>query len=484
MTGHKSWHIEPQGRDEFVLLLPGDKQSRAKSLSCHRRGFSSILAVIFVSLFSVLGISFFSMTNINLTMADNHYRTAQAQAAAESGLAYAGYLIGSYIREESPYTFDQTLSQSAMTVLFTAFSDYAAVLLDGSPAIAEGEVGGLADFSEDGLTGIQFSVPVIRINQNQECRFCLQFRQYADTPESIEITSTGTANNIQRVIRLSHNIVKDDPSLFDFALFARDDLTFHNAVTLDGFNLEVDDDPLQVGTNGTDSGDIALKNSAGVEGDVIVGAGVSPEDVIQLGAGSNITGDTYSMQEEWEPPIVQVPDTLNDSVSLGTINDATTITSSGKYDSINLGHSETVRIEGDVELYIVGDVDLGNSAALEIAPGGQLTLFLGGNLYLKNTAELNNLTQDAENLIILGLDTCETVTLKNGSETYASIYTPDAHVDFNNSADFYGAVAAESFDQANDAGFHYDADLREVNPVGVSASISIVSDGNSYEEAN
>ncbi|MCK5270708.1 MAG: pilus assembly PilX N-terminal domain-containing protein, partial [Sedimentisphaerales bacterium] len=123
MTGHKSWHIEPQGRDEFVLLLPGDKQSRAKSLSCHRRGFSSILAVIFVSLFSVLGISFFSMTNINLTMADNHYRTAQAQAAAESGLAYAGYLIGSYIREESPYTFDQTLSQSAMTVLFTAFSD-------------------------------------------------------------------------------------------------------------------------------------------------------------------------------------------------------------------------------------------------------------------------------------------------------------------------------------------------------------------------
>lgn len=484
MAMHESWHIEPQGRDESVWLSPGDKQNRAKSYSFHRRGFSSILAVIFVSLFSVLGISFFSMTNINLNMADNHYRAAQAQAAAESGLAYAGHLIGSYIREESPYTFDQTLSQSAMTVLFTAFSDHAAVLLDGSPAIAEGEVGGLADFSENGLTGIQFSVPVIRINQNQECRFCLQFRQYADTPESIEITSTGTANNIQRVVRLSHNIVKDDPSLFDFALFARDDLTFHNAVTLDGFNLDVDDDPLQVGTNGTDSGDIVLKNSATIEGDVIVGAGVSPEDVIQLETGANITGDTYAMQEEWDPPIVQVPDTLNNSISLGTINDPTTVTTSSKYDSINLGHSETLRIEGEVELYIVGDIDLGNSAALEIAPGGKLTLFLGGKLDLKNGANLNNLTQDAENLMILGLDTCENVTLKNGTETYASIFATNAEVDFNNSAAFYGAVAAKNFDQANSMDFHYDAALREVNPVGVSASISIVSDGNSYEEEN
>ena len=312
----------------------------------------------------------------------------------------------------------------------------------------------------------------------------MQFRQYADTPESIEITSTGTANNIQRVVRLSHNIVKDDPSLFDFALFARDDLTFHNAVTLDGFNLDVDDDPLQVGTNGTDSGDIVLKNSATIEGDVIVGAGVSPEDVIQLETGANITGDTYAMQEEWDPPIVQVPDTLNNSISLGTINDPTTVTTSSKYDSINLGHSETLRIEGEVELYIVGDIDLGNSAALEIAPGGKLTLFLGGKLDLKNGANLNNLTQDAENLMILGLDTCENVTLKNGTETYASIFATNAEVDFNNSAAFYGAVAAKNFDQANSMDFHYDAALREVNPVGVSASISIVSDGNSYEEEN
>ncbi|MCK5271092.1 MAG: pilus assembly PilX N-terminal domain-containing protein, partial [Sedimentisphaerales bacterium] len=231
MTGSESWHIEPQGRDESVCLSPGDKQSRVKRLSFHRRGFSSVLAVIFVALFSVLGISFFSMTNINLIMADNHYRTAQAQAVAESGLAYAGYLIGRYIHDERPYTFEQTLSQSEMAVLFADFSDHTAFLLDDSPAIAEGEVGSLTDFSEDGLTGIQFSVPVIRINQNQECRFCLQFRQYADAPESIEVTSTGISNNIQRAIRLSHNIVKDDPGLFDFALFARDDLTFHNAVT-------------------------------------------------------------------------------------------------------------------------------------------------------------------------------------------------------------------------------------------------------------
>jgi len=482
LAGNKNRHIKHQERDESVWLSPGDKQSRAKSHSFHRRGFSSILAVIFVTLFSVLAISFSSLINTNLTMADNHHKMAQAQAAAESGLAYAGYLISSYINEEQPYTFDRTLSQSEMTALFTYFSDYAAFLLDGSIAIAESEVGSITDFSEDSLTGVQFSIPVIRINQNQQCQFCLRFRQYTDTPESIEIISTGMANNIQRRVRLNHNIVKDNPAMFDFALFTRDSLTFHQAVTLDGFNLDVDGNPLQVGTNGTDAGDITLKNSASVEGDVIVGAGVSPEDVIQLGAGANITGDTYAMQEEWEPPIVQVPDTLNDSISLGSINNATTITTSGKYDNINLGNSETVRIEGDVELYITGNIELGNSAALEIAPGGKLTLFLEGNLELKNGAELNNLTQEAENLIILGLDTCENVILKNSSDTYASIYTPSANVDFRNSADFYGAVVAKSFEQHNDADFHYDAELREVNPVGVSACILIVCDGDSYME--
>ncbi|MCF7957565.1 MAG: hypothetical protein K9M57_03855 [Phycisphaerae bacterium] len=466
-------HVNKSGRNKY---------SHVKSQMPHRRGLVSVLAIFFIILFSVLAISISSVTNTNLMMADNHAKVAQAQAASESGLAYARCLLHNYIHETKPHTFQQSLSASEMTGLFTGLASYAALMLDGSAAIDNARVAGLTSFRENGLTGQQFSIPVIQMGASQESQFSLQFRQYTHDLESIEVKSTGGANTIQRRVQLNYSIVKGTPGLFDFALFAREDLLFNNGVTLDGFNFEADDPPLQAGTNGINSGSIDLRNSASILGDVVVGVGGDPDIAIQLSNGANITGETSVMQEEWEPPLVQVPHALSTRGSSGVLNNTTTINANGKYDSIDLGNRETVRIEGEVELYITGDINLGNAAAIEIAPNAKLTLFLGGNLVLSNGAELNNLTQEVENFMILGLDTCENVILKNSATTYASIYTPNADVDFRNSADAYGAVVSKSFRQHNSAGFHYDADLRESSPVGVSASISLLCDGNSFME--
>ena len=65
------------------------------------RGGSSILAVFFVTLFSVLALSFTGMTNTNLQMAKNHSDLSEAQAAAESGLAYAHMLFNDFMNSGS-----------------------------------------------------------------------------------------------------------------------------------------------------------------------------------------------------------------------------------------------------------------------------------------------------------------------------------------------------------------------------------------------
>lgn len=62
------------------------------------RGGTSILAMFFVSLFAMLAISFAGMGNINVMMSRNHRDVAESQAAAESGLEYASYLINDYIQ--------------------------------------------------------------------------------------------------------------------------------------------------------------------------------------------------------------------------------------------------------------------------------------------------------------------------------------------------------------------------------------------------
>ena len=53
-----------------------------------RRGFSSLMATIFVALFAVLAISFVSLSNINVQMARNHRDVNSSLSAAESGLEY------------------------------------------------------------------------------------------------------------------------------------------------------------------------------------------------------------------------------------------------------------------------------------------------------------------------------------------------------------------------------------------------------------
>ena len=447
-----------------------------------KRGAVSILAILFVCLFAVLATSFTAMSNINLQTSQSHRDMVQSQAAAESGLAYIGSLLARYIAEEQPASYEQAPSQSEMMEIFTNFQDYAASALDGSDVIDGENVGALGAFNEDGLTGRQFSIPAIRVSSGRIDQFSVLLKQYDDTRDTIEVVSEGVAGDIERSVVLSHNISKDLPGLFDFALFSKEGLTFNNGVTVDGYNFEDDDDVLKIGTNGTDAGSVELKNSATVEGDVIVGPGGDVDEVIELGAGAEITGDRYPMPDNWDPPLVEVPDALQDSPSLGAVTGTGTIMTSGRYDSITLGNNEVLTIEGDVQLYVRGDINLKQSAQLKITPTGRLTLFLAGELNVFNSAKLNNLTEDPAKLMILGLDRCDKLDLKNSGIIYASIYVPHADVDLKNSSAVYGSLVTDDFRQHESADFHYDANLRDVNPVGVRGYISITPAGNSYYE--
>ncbi|GAH43936.1 unnamed protein product [marine sediment metagenome] len=232
--------------------------------------------------------------------------------------------------------------------------------------------------------------------------------------------------------------------------------------TVDWYNFDADDCSMQIGTNSNLVDSIVLQNNSTVNGDVVVGLGGNPDDVIRNN-GATVTGSTTTLTQIVELPSVTVPESLESLPSLGTINENTTINTSARYSSIDLGNSETVIISGDVTLYIIGDIALGNSAELQIVEGASLTLYLGGDFEGKNSSCVNNLTQDPQQLIIYGLDSCESMVFKNGSDFYGSIYAPNAEVVMQNSSDVYGAVTAESFEQKNSSTFYYDASLRDVN---------------------
>ena len=93
------------------------------------------MAVFFVSLFSILAVSFAGMGNMNVQMSRNHRDLAEAQAAAESGLEYASYLVLSYVPPDSAYSAVNTVNATEAEDTFDYFSAHVINTLSGSPLL-------------------------------------------------------------------------------------------------------------------------------------------------------------------------------------------------------------------------------------------------------------------------------------------------------------------------------------------------------------
>ena len=274
---------------------------------------------------------------------------------------------------------------------------------------------------------------------------------------SYTLQATGTSAQSQRTV--SCTLQLQGP--FEAAIFTDGFINLNNSAEVDWYNYDSDDANMKVGTNSTAVGSVRLASSAIIKGDVAVGVGGDPDTAIELQGSATIEGNSTALIEEVELPPITVPEAIDSMPSSGIINNDITISDSGKYSSINLGNSETVIISGDVTLYVIGDITLGNSAELQVEENSSLTLYLGGDFEGKNSSSVNNLTEDAKNLQIYGMDSCEDIRFKNSSDLFGTIYAPNADVIMDNSANVYGAVVSKSFDMKNSGIFMYDASLRD-----------------------
>jgi len=259
--------------------------------------------------------------------------------------------------------------------------------------------------------------------------------------------------------------------IFEYAIYTLGNLTLKSGTTISAYNTDADDPPLQIGTNSTAAGAITAKTGVTIDGDIVVGPGGDPEVVINNTTEAAITGQTYPSLTEHKTPNIRVPQVLVDMVSSGIIDTSAAINSSAKYDTINLGGAtgsdpnkvDKVTVDGNIKIYVTGDLKLGNGDEVIILPDASLVIFLGGNLFCDNSGAINNLTKDPKKLKIFGLDTCTNIDFKNSGTFYGAIYAPDADIHLYNSFNLYGAVVGKSFLQDMNANFYYDMDLREVD---------------------
>ncbi|UCF14149.1 MAG: hypothetical protein JSW59_12115, partial [Phycisphaerales bacterium] len=161
-----------------------------------------------------------------------------------------------------------------------------------------------------------------------------------DSSGTYSIESTGTAQGIEKVVGCTLQV----QGPFDYAIFAHQGMELINSAKVDWYNYDEEDSPLRIGTNSTSEGAVTLKNSAYINGDVVVGVGGDP-DVAVYNDGE-IEGDILVATQEHELPAITVHQWLQSLPSSGTINDDVTVSHSARYNGINLGSSETMMIDG------------------------------------------------------------------------------------------------------------------------------------------
>ncbi len=448
------------------------------------RGASSVVALLFLTLFSTLALSFTAMTDVNLQMSRNHDSMSAAQATSESGLAWGHVLVSGYLEEMEPSDISGGSADAKAMAMFNDFADYVALNFDGTSVINYGTAQ-IVEFEEPGgVTGSSLVLPVVTLEPGGQASFELSFRQYDETPEFLQVISEGRLGEISRSVRMEYIIEAGSASIFDFALFARDEVSLNNSVKVEAYNfLSGDTRPAQVGTNSTAFHGVTLDNSITVEGDILVGPDGDPEDVIYMNNSIDVTGETGNLEASWDMPDVTVPAAAIEGVSFGNITGDATINTSGTVDSINLDDA-TLSIGADVTLYVTGDVVIGNSANLEIldSPGASLKLYVAGDLSVVNSGRLNNFTEEPRNLQIYGLPDCEMIHFINSADFYGTIYAPDTDLHLDNSVKFYGAAVGNTVLLDNSIEFYYDASLRNFTPQGVAGDIGMQRDGNSYVE--
>jgi Tfp pilus assembly protein PilX len=212
---------------------------------------------------------------------------------------------------------------------------------------------------------------------------------------------------------------------------------------------------LKLQTNSVASKKVSLKSNAVIQGDVAVGPGGNPATVIDLGGGQ-ITGTTSAAQQALSLPAVVPPTGLPDSGD-EQISGSEVISSDKRCSSLTLQGAQ-VQIQGDVTLYVTGNVTIKSSSQLLVRDGSRLTLYVGGTFSLKGGV-IKEVNLRPEKLQIYGTPTCTSIDFSSSTTAYTAIYAPAAQCSLGSSSKLVGVFSGKSLALASSSTLYYDASV-------------------------
>ena len=291
---------------------------------------------------------------------------------------------------------------------------------------------------------------------------------------AFNIASHGTYRDSHRSV-YSNTVLK---SAFKYAIHVKDGIELKAKSKLDGYDSRIGSygagnsgKCIQIGTNSDQDNMIIIKNGVDISNlsEIFVGTGAIDNPAAVVDNKSNWIG-AIGCSPKMDFPDVTAPATNAwTQPSLYVPIGGTEIINKGDWhvDSALIDPNSHLIINGEVTLYVKGDLRLKNGAEIRILktdPPSSLKLYMGGSFIADNGGEVINETKVSTNLKFYGLPTCTQIILKNSSDFYGAIYAPDTLLDIRNTGDIYGAFVGDDMILHNSVRFLYDYALSDADP--------------------
>jgi hypothetical protein len=195
-----------------------------------------------------------------------------------------------------------------------------------------------------------------------------------------------------------------------------------------------------------------------------------------VGSVSWVDADTSGIEPGYSQDDMNVTfaDVTVPSTNWTSLPNNANITNSGAYtmnqinDNITIGNGTNLM---NVILYLTNGISFNGSRALTIGTNAYVTIYAGGVIADggNGKGQINNSTQHASQLIILGLPSLTSINLHGNGAFWGAIYAPSAVVAFKgggNTGGFYGALTAYSIVMTGNSTFSYDESLGTYGSTG------------------
>jgi Tfp pilus assembly protein PilX len=425
-----------------------------------RRGIASVLAMLFLILFSVLAIGFFASSTMTVQVARNERVAAESQLAAESGLQFMRYQLG---------CVDIATSTTNANLLTSVASELGR-LLNGT-----NNMGSQTVQISNGTINIPSAAGWVNLDSTGKSRFRAAVSQ-SGAFLILTISGQGSDTSIVRTVQIKFQKAARSSALFDFGVASKGKIVTVGASTITGQG-----DPARgsvLSTNSADPTPIVI-NGKEVSGDISV---VNPNATVSF-SGAKIGGTTNAalIVQDHIHKGVAAPDFPDIDVSEYAAYATNKYTGGKTLDNAYIPANTNPKFTGNTTIKGVLLVKAPN----KIDFGGNVTI--QGVIVVENGATLdltNNQLNFSGNVSATGVETLPASYGDLRKLTGAFVLAPNFYVDFTGSfGTVNGHIMASKLKFWGNAGGIVKGSVVGLNDyqmdVGGSADIIIASTGTS-----